>query len=151
MQVLIIEDDPHKLSLLADLVRRELPDATVVEARSHQSGLRSAVEGSPDLVLLDMSLPTFDMSAEESGWRPRPFGGRQILRRMSRRGISCPVVVVTGYEILGEGEELLTFEELGAELAERFPTLYRGAVFYHPAQTGWLAELSMLIHEVISS
>jgi len=49
----------------------------------------------PDLVLLDMSMPTFDMTDKDKGGRHRGFGGRDILEDIARRGASTKVVIVT--------------------------------------------------------
>ena len=70
----------------------------LVFARSVNSALDKLESEKPDLLLLDMSLPTFDIGERESGGRPQGFGGTEVLRQMEMLGLSCPTIVITGYE-----------------------------------------------------
>jgi len=88
------------------------------DAHSMQSGLRALLKQTPDLVLLDMNLPTYDITSEESGGRLQAFAGREILRQLARRNIFVPVVVVTQFDYLGEGRNRIALGELDQELSE---------------------------------
>jgi CheY-like chemotaxis protein len=57
-RILIIEDNALNLELAADLL--EANGFVVLQARTAEAGLRLAREGSPDLVLMDLSLPGMD-------------------------------------------------------------------------------------------
>ena len=57
-RILIIEDNVLNLELAADLL--EANGFVVLQARTAEAGLRLAREGSPDLVLMDLSLPGMD-------------------------------------------------------------------------------------------
>jgi DNA-binding response OmpR family regulator len=60
-RVLVVDDDPDIRRLLGELLRRAGHD--VVEADNGRSGLRAFHANSPDLVLLDVSMPELD------GWQ----------------------------------------------------------------------------------
>jgi CheY-like chemotaxis protein len=57
-RILIIEDNPLNLELATDLL--EAKGFAVLQARTAEEGLRMAREVSPDLVLMDFSLPGMD-------------------------------------------------------------------------------------------
>src|SRR5437870_2531438 len=117
MKLLIIEDDENKRSEILSFLLRDMPQASVETAYSVHGGLGKLLDSSYDLVLLDMTMPTFDITAEEAGGRPQAYGGRAILRQMDRRKITTPVVIVTQFDRFGDAEDALTLHELNSELA----------------------------------
>jgi CheY-like chemotaxis protein len=147
VRILVVEDDDNKRTQLVDLISDSLPEVEICIARSFQSGLRSIIDGEIDLILLDMTMTTFDVSVDEDGGRPQAYAGREILRQMERREIVTPVVVVTQFDKFGAGSEELTLEELNEQLHEEHARIYRGAVYYNTSFTGWKRELINMILE----
>jgi DNA-binding NarL/FixJ family response regulator len=145
MLILLIEDDLNKIEHLASVVVRELPDATIVRRHSYQSGLDEALRKRPDLIILDMSIPTFDLDRTGQGGRTRPFGGREILRELKRRDMETRVVVVTQFESFGEGAEAMTLLELRHELGDKFDPNYIGTIYYQPAGSDWRGHLARVL------
>lgn len=96
--ILIVEDEAPKSKHIEDLVMSLAPTARLSTARSVNSALDCLADEQVDLLLLDMSLPTFDVGERESGGRPQAFGGTEVLRHMTMAEIACPTVVITGYE-----------------------------------------------------
>lgn len=147
MRVLLVEDDENKRKQIESFLRETYTGIVVSNANSYQTGLRLLIAESFEWVLLDMSLPTFDMTSEEEGGRPQAFGGRQLLRQMRRRNISPRVIVITQFDKFGESAESLTREELDQELNQSHPATYRGMVYYNAALAGWKEELiALLMH-----
>jgi len=149
MKILVVEDDEHKFRQVAEVLAQRLPQAQVIEAQSYRSGLGAAMAQHPDLVVLDMSLPTYDIGAGESGGRPKTFGGRFILRELRRKGIQCKVIVVTQFPRFGEGDESMTLAELDHELRAEFGAMYAGTIYYHPSQSDWRDELWRAIQRAL--
>lgn len=140
MNVLIVEDDQNKSARLEEFVEEHFPHASVSTATSFQSGLRGILETAPELVILDMTLPNYDIGPGESGGVSRAFGGYDVLSEMVRMGVEgVRVVVVTQYDAFGgdDGSEHKTFDELSAELARAFPGRFVGAVHYDPTDGRW--------------
>lgn len=139
MKVLIVEDDGFKEQDITEMVAKCLPVATIEHRRSYQSGLAAAISLRPEIVLLDMSIPTFDvaLNSGETGGRPRPYGGRDLLKELTRRKIGSKVIVVTQYDMFGEGQDLMTLEQLKVGLAQQFPNNYLTTVFYKSEQSEW--------------
>lgn len=145
MRVLIVEDDPNKLEQLVAAIADGIEHATIVQRRSYQSGLREALCDPPfEIIVADMTLPTYDVTSTESGGRTRVYGGKEILRELARRRVPSRVVIVTQFESFGQGDQRKTLHELSEELAQEHSGTYHGTVFYHPAQTGWRTELLAL-------
>ncbi len=144
-RVLIIEDDPNKSTVLRAAVAAGFPEVTIREERSYRSGVYALVTWHPNVVLLDMTLPTFDVTTTEPGGRPRIFGGKEVLQEMTRRQIRAATILVTQFESFGEGEKQRSLQELTAELAEKFAENFVGTVYYHPAHASWKAEIERLL------
>ena len=90
MQYLMIEDDEDKARTVQDFIRTEYPDSLGSIAKSLNSGLRALIsrQDTLDLVLMDMSMPNYDVTPEEpSGGTPESFAGRELLAQMSLRSI----------------------------------------------------------------
>jgi DNA-binding response OmpR family regulator len=140
MKILLVEDDEDKREQLTAFFKNEL-NGTVIEARSMQSGIKILINQSFDLIVLDMSMTTFDVTPTEKGGRPQPFGGREILYQMKRRKIGTKVIVVTQYDLFGKDDEETTLEELDKQLYTLFPNNYLGAIPYSVKFSGWQQSL----------
>ena len=123
MKILLVEDDEDKRDDLSIFIKEKLTDNFRV-ARSIQSSKKALREDKFDLILLDMTIPTFDISPTEDGGRSQPFGGRMLLSEMIRNRISSKVIVVTQFDLFGKGEEEITLKELDQQLYQNFPNIY---------------------------
>jgi CheY-like chemotaxis protein len=138
MRVLLVEDDENKRSQVSAFVRETAPHIQLEIARSLQSGLAIVrASPAPDLILLDMTLPTYDVGPDEPGGQIHPLGGRQFLAQMDRFDINVPVVVVTQFETFDEDRDAMTLRDLDVELRKRFANVYKGTVYYHAAIADW--------------
>jgi len=149
MNVIIIEDDENKRYQLKEFVDSLLPESEVTVNKSLQSGLRSILEKHFDLVLLDMTMPTYDIDIEEDGGRTQPLAGRELFFQMERRDIEVPVIVVTQFDLFGTGKEALTLDELDLKLRREHPRNYRGYVYYSTALEKWKKDLEALIRKTL--
>lgn len=149
MKILLVEDDENKRMHIAEFISQSHPDSEITVACSYQSGVKQLTTERFDLVLLDMTMRTYDVRGEEEGGRPQAYGGRSILRQMSRREILAPVIVITQFERFGDVVDSLTLEQLDSQLAREFPKSYRGSVYYNPAVSGWRLSLHSKLIDVI--
>ncbi len=145
MKILLVEDDDNKRSQLMQFVGEFLPETDVSIARSLQSGMRQIRDQRADVVLLDMTLPTYDIGPDEPGGSTHAFGGREFLRELRRFKLHVPVIVVTQFETFGSGADMTTLSALDAELKRDFPGVYCGAVYYHAAIQSWKEQLLNMI------
>lgn len=147
--ILLVEDEAPKRGHIERLLQELAPGARVSLARSVNSAL-DVLESEPlTLLLLDMSLPTFDVGQRESGGRPQGFGGIEVLRHMVMAGIVCPTIVITGYEgFTREGGATVDLAQLRTELNEEFAGLLRGVLHYNSTYDDWKTMLGQALGEV---
>jgi DNA-binding response OmpR family regulator len=143
MNILIIEDFKPKLEHIISYVKKIVESPFIDERYSFQSGLKSILEKDYDLILLDMSLPTYDIEATEKGGVKRPFAGREILRQMNKKSIIVPVIVITQFDYFGDDDSKMSLNELTEQL-KSFSN-FKGTIVYN-AKFDWKNELKKIIN-----
>lgn len=141
LKILLVEDETPKITQIELFLRGLCIPMEIKYAKSVNSALDMLDEAIPDLMLLDMSLPTIDISFGESGGRAQGFGGIEVLRYMFFSEIKCPTIVVTGYEAFPRVGGDVDISELGKELKEEFPDLLLATLHYNSTYETWKNEL----------
>lgn len=142
VRILLVEDETPKSTHIEHFLKNLAPNVMISLAKSVNSALDALEQNVPDLLLLDMSLPTFDIGDRESGGRPQGFGGIEILRYMTLAEIACPTIVITGYEaFLREAGKTVDLSQIKTELETEFPNLLRGVLHYNSTFDEWKIEL----------
>ncbi|WPX20103.1 response regulator [Pseudomonas sp. 10S4] len=116
MKMLIIEDDEDKLKILEEFITTEFSGYSIETAKSYNSGLRAVIKGNKiyDFILLDMSMPNYDVSpSEPGGGNPESFAGSELLAQMKLRGIQTPTIVVTMFDAFGDNSSKSFFRSVG--------------------------------------
>jgi CheY-like chemotaxis protein len=145
---LLIEDDDDKRAAVSAFLNASFPGCAMREARSFHSGLQELLLGRADVVILDMTMPTFDIGDGEDGGRPQAYAGRELMWHMRRDGIPTRVIVLTAFDRFGDGHEAQTLAELDKELGTSFGQQYLGAIQFNPTLDAWKRELKQLIEAV---
>ncbi|MBB5320530.1 response regulator [Marinobacter oulmenensis] len=149
-RILVVEDEDPKLQHLLSFISTIDSNFQVVSARSVTSALQKIQEVSPDLLLLDMSLPTFDVGELEAGGRPQGYGGLEVLRQMAMLDLECPTVVVTGYEAFpGESGEPVDLNQLTKNLNDEFPETLKDVLHYNSTNDEWKTKLKSIFSTLI--
>jgi DNA-binding NarL/FixJ family response regulator len=145
-KILIVEDNEKKLEKLRFFLKNDFPKIFFEERTSYNSASKEIALHSEqyDLILLDMSMQTYDISNEESGGEPEPLAGKNILKHMYLRDIPTKVVVVTMYENYVDGTRI---KQLDEELRAEYPENYVGYIFFSHNNFDWSKELKNLITE----
>src|SRR2546428_368773 len=94
VKILLVEDDEDKLDQIREFLVAVEADWQIEQTRSLNSGLRAVQSGEYDIIILDMTMPAFDITLRDDGGRPQAFAGRELLRHMHRRKNLTPVVVL---------------------------------------------------------
>lgn len=136
MKLLLVEDDEDKRNQILDFVSMKFK-IDIQEVRSYQSALKAIRDEQYDLILLDMTMPTFDISSTEYGGRSLPFGGELLLFEMMRREVDSKVIVITQFDLFGEGDEEISLSDLDSRLKTKFENNYLGAIQYSISYTSW--------------
>jgi len=137
--ILVVEDDPFKLSQIESFLSSELSSKDYKCARSVNSARKRLSEDSYTLVILDMSLPTYDITANEPGGRPQNYGGKELLRYMYRKKLKIKTVLLTQYEeFIAEG--------VGDAMGEKYSDTFCG-IIYFDTERNWEQKLMNMVAE----
>lgn len=152
MRILIVEDELSKKENIISLVNESFPKSTLLEAHSVKSAkiLLKSKEGF-DCIILDMSLPTFDIGRNEFGGRPQGFGGKEVIRQLFRDNRCIPIVVVTAYDFFSnlEGsDESMSLDELKKQLNNYSSKLTISVIKYSGLIDDWKEKLIEFLQEV---
>lgn len=138
MRVLLVEDEDPKRDAILNCITKAFPEFKVEYARSVRTAIASIRADKPDLLLLDMSLPTFDIAQGEPGGRPQGFGGIEIMRFIEMQEIELPTIVITGYEAFPKANgQRIGVDALQKEFISDFPNFFRGLIYYDPIAGVW--------------
>lgn len=144
--VLIVEDEEPKYAHIKRHIEKLLTSVSITHVKSVTSAIDYLEDTLPDLMILDMSLPTFDISENESGGRPQGFGGIEVLREMSIEKWYCSTIVITGYSAFQrDGVSRVTLEELSKELMSEFSHILKGVLHFNSSFSEWQVELNNII------
>lgn len=143
MKILLIEDNERKKNLLLSFIKEEFSNIEVELRKSYNSGLRELIKVDDySLILLDMSLPNYDIEQGESGGDFESLAGKYLLNEMYRRDININVVIVTMYKDYVD-------KEFDSNLKEDFPN-YRGVIYFDQDDPdGWKNELRIILNSII--
>ena len=141
MRVLIVEDNTSKLENIKNCLKKTYVDIELIERYSFNSGLKEILSSAFDYIILDMSLPTYDITRNENGGDKRRLGGLNILKRMYMKKIFIPVIVITQFESFDNGT--LSLSSLNEELSARYSSIWKGTVYY--GNNDWEEQLKQLV------
>ena len=140
MKLLIIEDDPNKLNAITSFLDN-YQDIEYTYSMSYKSGMRAIASGDFELLLLDMTIPVYDVTAHETGGRPLHLAGKDILFKLKRKNNPLKAIVVTQYEVFNG----ISLGKLNLMLHEEFPENYLGYVYYNITQDSWRKDLATML------
>jgi CheY-like chemotaxis protein len=147
----IVEDNIFKATSISDFLNGEFGETFCTSVYgSFQSALRAVEVSVPDLIVLDMTLPTFDRKPNSREGRIRPIGGYDLMHKMKHRSLMAAVIVVTQLEQFGEGEEEVSFSEITTRCEREFPDIFLGSVYYDQGGLNWQGELASLVRMFLS-
>ncbi|SDK32112.1 Response regulator receiver domain-containing protein [Bacillus toyonensis] len=147
MQILIIEDDMNKSSKIENFLRQEINNISIDTAISYNSGLRKIISNEYNLILLDMTMPTFDKTPSSHGGKLIRYAGKEILGQMKRKKIFTPTIVITQYATFGEEHSLKSFDEMKKELFEEYSQFLISMIYFEPDKSDWEMNIISLIKD----
>ena len=143
MKVLLIEDNQHKIKQIQTFIENIFPEIELDLKMSYNSGLRELLKNQNySLILLDMSLPNYDIVQGESGGDFEKYAGKYLLNEMYRREINSKVLIITMYPNYVD-------DEFSSELKDNFPN-YLGVIYFNINESdGWKNEITPILKNLI--
>lgn len=150
MKILFIEDDDEKRKKIVDFLSKEYSTMELTTKFAYHSGLLELVSKTNyDLVLMDMSMPSFDISLDNpDGGSPESFAGRKLLEQMKFRNINFPTIIITQFDSFGKYSDKLSLEELKHEMKQKYSPIYRCTIYYHSSENTWQELLKKEINDL---
>jgi len=145
MRVLLVEDEAPKRNHICRFLQALPSPPDISFARSVNSTLDELENNLPDVMILDMSLPTSDIDELDDGGRPQGFGGLEVLRYMVLSEVICPVVVLTGYDAFKRKGETIDLARIRDELLSEFDDFLIAVLYFSSAYDDWREQLSKLL------
>ena len=148
MKVLLLEDEEHKAN---DLTARLLANGVERRELIHVVGVRPAVlhvtQSVFDLVVVDMALPTFSSSNEDSsaGGAAQAAGGIEILRALLSSNVSTKIIIVTQYPDIIIGGKRVRLNQAARVLSDKYKQNVLGAVLYSYKTPEWETSFDVLM------
>jgi CheY-like chemotaxis protein len=147
VNVLLVEDDEFKAADIAKVLGDSLPAADVQRAMSVTSALRAMTDKRYSLVILDMSLPTFELTGPGGGGSPQGQGGLEVLRLARRLENPSPFVIVTQYpDIDLDGRDVPL--PAATKALRRFGVDVKRCILYEFDRDAWRAQLRECLIEM---
>lgn len=147
-KALLVEDDQFKEAAILEFLQADFGFIDVEVRRSLTSAITLIKNEKVDYIFLDMSLPTFDVSVNESGGRPNGFGGWDLMRYLDAKKIQSNVILVTQFETFELNDQNLTIDTLKIIFSEKYKKVFKGIVKYDSISNLWKTELKRLIDNV---
>jgi len=149
---LLVEDESPKLAHIRRFMRESFSYVSIIDALSVSSAIEAIDDHEFDFLLLDMSLPTFDVGQGETGGRPQGFGGIEILRYIEMSGLNLQTIVLTGYEAFpDETGEIIDLETLRRRLVDEFPGTVKDVFHFSSSLEGWRKSLREAVSAILRS
>jgi uncharacterized protein (DUF2164 family) len=148
MKILLIEDDRRKSEDISNLIHLNIENVILDIKESYQSGIRSLLSEEYELLLLDMSIPTWDMSKDGRGGSFEKFGGYKILKESKRKGIIVKTILVSMFEDFSSNDSNLTLKDIDQNLKQEFFPSYLGYVYYNSKEQNWKDSLLKLVDKL---
>ncbi len=141
MNILLVEDDEFKLKRIRDFIISNFSSVNLTEAASVGSAKTAIKKTKVDLILMDMSLPSFDVNSDESGGRPHTFGGKELMAYMKYKNIYIPVIVITQFEKFKSEEGELDLKNLNKNFKKEYSGIYVATIAFSHLNDVWMDDL----------
>lgn len=145
MKLILIEDHPLKQAQITKFIKEKFETVEIEIRNSYISGLKELIKNHSTytVLLLDISMPNYDISSEESGGDWMPLAGKKILKEMYLRDIQTKAIVITMHGSFDDGTKIT---ELDSDLKKEFSDNYIGYVYYSQINEDWKDKLCQLLN-----
>lgn len=144
MKIILIEDDEFKAKQIISFLEEKCHE--VILRKAFNTGMKTITTETFDLALLDMAIPSFEISPDHPSSRTRKYGGRDILSEIERCNLDLPSIIITQYRVFEDGD--VSIEKIDMELTQEFNGIYRGIVYYNSSTMDWQDKLMKLLNNI---
>lgn len=148
MEILYVEDEQNKARQVIQVIKENIPSVNILLRNSYNAALMEIGRESLDLILLDMSLPLYDVSEameyeEDNDFET--FAGIDLLEELVRIDSKKKVIIITAFDVLGEDDNRINLMQLDEKMKKEYCDNYRGIIYYSSSSLEWCHKLVELI------
>lgn len=148
MEMLYVEDEQNKARHVIQVLKENIPTINILLKNSYNAALNEIGRENLDLILLDMSLPLYDVSeareyVEDNDFET--FAGIDLLEELVRIDSKKNVIIITAFDVLGEDDNRINLAQLDKKMKKEYPDNYRGIIYYNSSSLEWCHKLIELI------
>lgn len=144
-RVLLVEDSDYKRSRVQEFVVSILPGVHLDVAASFNSAAQALDTGRYELVVMDISLPTYDRSPVESGGRFRALGGRELARKIVRRRLQSRIVFLTQFDSFSDDVHSHNLKSLADTLRADCGAQFAALIYFDSSTSSWKEQLERVL------
>ena len=143
MKILIIEDDSYKYTKIAALLKNRFMEASLLHEDSVHDAVIYIRGHTPDLLILDMSLPSHSLQAGQGNPVSMPAGGVEIIMELKILGkINIPIIVVTQYPDVEIEDEYYSIEESRGVISRLYNIKNTSVIYYDNDSSEWIEKFN---------
>ena len=147
MKILLVEDDEHKMKDIIQFLESTKKGVVIDTAFSVESGVQKGVDAQYDLILLDMTIPNFDITDTSDGGKSYKNGGEIIVKELVDEDVVFRCAIITQYETFNNE----TIEQISSRVHSLCGDNYFGYIKYSTSDDAWKDSLKKLIEYVANS
>ncbi len=150
MKLILIEDDDFKKKKILSFINESFDNAEVETAGAVTSAIELIKQClDAELILLDMSLPTYDHAENTDTGRPQGFGGIDILRYMEFMEDNRKVIIITQFDTFTIDGVNINVHDIEHKLSVEFNDSFVGLVQFDVVSDSWKLDLLTKINETL--
>ena len=148
MKILFVEDENIKRRDIMNYLSTDLNINDIDVVHSLMGGMLALKKKNYKMVLLDMSLPLYDIKGEDEEINEfEAFGGIEILDEIERKELDVKVLVITAFDVIEDDTKKIRLDQLDNQMKENYARFYLGCIHYDQSSLEWKYELKKYLKE----
>ena len=148
MKILFVEDENIKRRDIMNYLSTDLNINDIDVVHSLMGGMLALKKKNYKMVLLDMSLPLYDINGEDEEINEfEAFGGIEILDEIERKELDVKVLVITAFDVIEDDTKKIRLDQLDNQMKANYARFYLGCIHYDQSSLEWKYELKKYLKE----
>lgn len=146
MKILIVEDDSFKFSKVAAMLREVFDEPELIHEDNVYGAVNFVRSQSPDLIVLDMSLPSHPAIAGQGSPVSMPAGGIEVILELKILGkTDIQTIVLTQYPDVEIEYEYYSIEDSEVAIKSLYSMKELSVVHYDHESNDWKDNLKKIL------
>lgn len=147
MKILVVEDDPFKMTAITTIIEPLVNGEPIARATSLRSAMATIEERSFDFVILDMAIPSHTSEVGAIDTYSQPVGGLDVLLFLALGQRAERVAILTQYPTVEYDRQHVLLKELRTVLERDDVTNVVDVIRFDEDQEDWKDRLILALGE----